>query len=1032
MSGAGGAQIGADDPFDTAALRAGVLAAWSSSPTRFREDVNTEDDLRRGGYADTWVAELLQNASDAAVAAGATGAAAGVRGRVRAEARDGELRVANTGAPLDAAGVAALAALRASAKRDVGGATGRFGVGFAAVLAVCSAPRLVTAAGAVAFSAERTAAEVAALGGAAADELARDPRVPALRLVWPADEEPPPDGYATEVRLLPDGPATAPDLLAELVRTCGDLLLALPALERVETGGTGLLPTETRTELTRTELPGGRVRITGPDAPREFLVVARGPVRWALPLSAGASGAAPHPDPDAGPGAGAGPGSGDEPADGVRPAPYGADAGEVLHAPTASAEALSLPARLLAPFPVDPDRRRIRADDPAADALVEQAASAYVELVRAVPPEHRTGLVPEPGFPRSPLDGRLRDAIATELARTPWLPAAAGADPGGDPGAGASPGAPSGLPLRRGCPSGHEAGAGPPTAPGTEPGTETPTELAPDRAESLDLGGDGADGLPELLAAADPAFGRLVGSGVVPPAGLAVERVGPSELARRLTGVSAPPPWWRELYTLLAPAVDTVPGLAAELGALPVPLADGRLAPGPAGVLLPDADTPPIPELRIADRDAVHPLLRRLGAADADRDALLAAPALHELVARSLDDAEAGLDTAPLAEAVLALLDTPSAERADWAGALALTDDEGHPARADELVLPDAAVAPLLDPEAPVGVLGDEWLEYGRDALVAAGVLDRFAVVPFDPEVLHDAEAYDGDEGPAVRDLDLVADDAWPAALALLAGDRGTRAAMLTGYTAWWLARNARIGGRLPSTWRLRSASALAGLYDPVPELDGGLDADETVLAAIGVRAAPAAGDADEAAELLDRLGDPDRTVTGEVAGAAHTALAAAVAAGELDLDDLDPPDRVRTLTGAVVPVGRAVVLDEPWVLPALGESPAVPGGDDPATLADLLDLPLASDRLAGTVRGTGSPVPWADLPEVVLACRALGVPVPDGDLVVHDRLVVDLGSGSPVAVPTWPGADGGWHASDPVRALVAALAATARATMIP
>jgi len=64
------------DPFGTAALRAGVLAAWADSPTRFREDANAEEDLRLGGYADTWCVELAQNAADAA-------RAAGVPGRVR-------------------------------------------------------------------------------------------------------------------------------------------------------------------------------------------------------------------------------------------------------------------------------------------------------------------------------------------------------------------------------------------------------------------------------------------------------------------------------------------------------------------------------------------------------------------------------------------------------------------------------------------------------------------------------------------------------------------------------------------------------------------------------------------------------------------------------------------------------------------------------------------------------------------------------------------------------------------------------------
>src|SRR5919202_2126438 len=122
---------------------------------------------------------------------------------MRVELRDGELAIANTGAPLDAAGVAALAALRASAKRDDPGSVGRFGVGFAAVLALSDAPRVVTAAGGVAFSAAATAAAVRALPGPAAELDRRDGRPPVLRLVWPTgpDEAPPPDGYATEGRL---------------------------------------------------------------------------------------------------------------------------------------------------------------------------------------------------------------------------------------------------------------------------------------------------------------------------------------------------------------------------------------------------------------------------------------------------------------------------------------------------------------------------------------------------------------------------------------------------------------------------------------------------------------------------------------------------------------------------------------------------------------------------------------------------------------------------------------------------------------
>src|SRR5262245_2776889 len=132
------------DPLGTAALRAAVLDAWAGSPTRFREDANAEEDLRLGGYADAWLVELAQNAADAA-------RAAGVPGRLAVTVLDGELRVANTGAPLDAAGVAALASLRASAKRDDPRAVGLFGVGFAAVIPLSDAPRIVSDGVGVAF-----------------------------------------------------------------------------------------------------------------------------------------------------------------------------------------------------------------------------------------------------------------------------------------------------------------------------------------------------------------------------------------------------------------------------------------------------------------------------------------------------------------------------------------------------------------------------------------------------------------------------------------------------------------------------------------------------------------------------------------------------------------------------------------------------------------------------------------------------------------------------------------------------------------
>ena len=99
----------------------------------------------------------------------------------------------------------------------------------------------------------------------------------------------------------------------------------------------------------------------------------------------------------------------------------------MLHAPTATAERLGLPARLIAPLPLEPDRRRVR-PGPAADAVLGAAAAAYLDLVRDTPPEQRMELVPRPGFPRSELDGQLRELLLDALRGAAWLPGAAGAE----------------------------------------------------------------------------------------------------------------------------------------------------------------------------------------------------------------------------------------------------------------------------------------------------------------------------------------------------------------------------------------------------------------------------------------------------------------------------------------------------------------------------------------------------------------------------------------------------------------------------
>ena len=214
----------ADDPFLTAELRARVLDAWAASPARFREDANAEEDYALGGYRDRVVVELAQNAADAAVRAN-------VPGRLRLRLRDGVLTAANTGAPLDAAGVEALSTLRASSKRD-SSSTGRFGVGFAAAVAVSDAPSIRSVTGAVRWSRSETLALAGELEPLAAEIAARSSHVPVLRLPFSSSDAPP-EGFVTEVVLpLRDDETIA--LVGRLLEETGAaLLLALPALASV-------------------------------------------------------------------------------------------------------------------------------------------------------------------------------------------------------------------------------------------------------------------------------------------------------------------------------------------------------------------------------------------------------------------------------------------------------------------------------------------------------------------------------------------------------------------------------------------------------------------------------------------------------------------------------------------------------------------------------------------------------------------------------------------------------------------------------
>jgi hypothetical protein len=192
-------------------------------------------------------------------------------------------------------------------------------------------------------------------------------------------------------------------------------------------------------------------------------------------------------------------------------------------------------------------------------------------------------------------------------------------------------------------------------------------------------------------------------------------------------------------------------------------------------------------------------------------------------------------------------------------------------------------------------------------------------------------------------------------------------------------------------------------------------DTDDALLAAAGVRTGLSVTDPSDANDLLARLADPARTVTPAVVHAAHTALAGA----DLDPAEVEPPVRVRAVTGGLVDAERAVVLDLPWLAAVLPAGELVSGGD-PAVLADLLDLALASERAAPELLSAdgGQTVRWAELTEVVAVCAAAGLTVPDRTLRLHEHLGVRH-DGAEYPVPFWVTADGTVHAADPVRAVV-------------
>ncbi|MFH5824828.1 sacsin N-terminal ATP-binding-like domain-containing protein [Georgenia sp. AZ-5] len=958
------------DDFGAAALRQAALATWATDPSRLRQDANLEEDHARGYYRDRVVVELAQNAADAA-------AAAGERGRLLLRlggGEDAELLAANTGAPLSADGVAALASMRASAKRAAG-MVGRFGVGFAAVRSVSDEITVASRRdggriAAVTFSLARTAAALteaaAGLPALATEVERRRGDLPALRLPFGTGDAEVPEGYVTAVRVRLRGPAEVAAVRSALADLSDAALLALPALGEVLIEIDGEPPRR----LAEVGRRWRTVRASGTldpallaDRPVEERERSGWSVTWAVPV-AGAGGAARG----------------------------------VVHAPTPTDEPCTLPALLIASFPLDPSRRHVAAGA-VTDLLVRRAGELYAELALGARDQPAGGgeggdggaaplaFVPT-GLPAGRLDGALHAAALDALRRTPLLP---------------------------------EVGTG---------------ELLAARAAQTLAGPVGQD--DAVLAALSPMVAGLVR---VPAAWAAQARVlgvetrDLGEVVEGLPAGGRSAGDWRRLYAALAPHAA---GRREALAALPVPLADGRIVRGARGSLLPSpavsalwrggggpeaggagplaADLAPVPAdavpadalavgavldadaaataahgaragvaralpgLRVVHPDAAHPALVTLGAVEADAVTVLRQEAVRAAV-DALDDADGDGRVPAVVAAVLdlaaeAVRENPDADLPAWLAGLPLPGPDGEPVPAAELVLPGSWAARVFDAldELDRAVLA----RWTPETLRAVGVRTDLVTTTVHDVVAEPEEedvvdgwreylaeladtlgpgAYVGDV-VVVADLDAVAEGAWPAVLARIAEDPDARAALLTpvrassggrpgqvapSYTAWWLREE------LGAPFAHPRARTRVPFLPPAPE---GLDRlDDAVLSAVG--AVRDLAELDAAGWEAYAGGWPaEGGVPLPEALAVWRALPGAPEGAEL------APAAVPALVGgaaAMVPAEEAVVAAPMWAqVRAVVPAPA----DAVGRVADLLDLD-AVDNLAPDAAGaTLSPTP--------------------------------------------------------------------------
>jgi hypothetical protein len=939
------------EAFGVARLREAALAAWTQHPVRFREDANTEEDHARGYYRDRVVVELAQNAADAAARAGIGGH---LELRLVTTDRGGVLVAANTGAPLDDAGVASLASLRASAKRDLGGSpVGRFGVGFAAVRSVADEITVGSVTGTVHFSLDEAAATLAVPARQVADlgaELAlRGPWIPLLRLPFDgaaarhAAYLPEPGGEWDTAVVLTLRDAEAVDQVRRQLDVDDTLLLALPALARVTLRVEDAPPRVIEDVADRWMIATGSGLLDAgllADRPVEERERAGWQITWAVRRRG-------------------------------EPGPAG-----VVHAPTPTDEPCTLPALLIGTFPLDATRRHV-APGPLTDALVASAGRVWAELLGRCATDPTA---PDPldllpaGLPAGPLDAALRSATLAATRETPLLVPA-----GGGPLRAPADATVLAGPLARAPAVVAALGAWWPALVHTPRSAHAVRLLEITAVDLSDL----IEGLPDLSP----------------------------ERARDLYGVfdAVVTAGLEELAMLPVPLVDgrTVRGVRGlvVVGALDADLL-ATLGQWGLRIVHPDAVHPLLGRLGAEHGDAAglldHPVLR---------DRVLDGGADHD--DEEYDAAADGQAVLSPAEVLLRLirvaLGTGELRPRTWWGEVLLPAHDGDLVPAHGLTVAGSDAAGWFDPEvlppADPG-LTDRW---GPEVLEAVGVRTSLRTVVIDVDEDTQTRELDGwddyreeigvgeevDELVAVADLDAVRPQAWPAALRALADGparhaltpvrlRG-RARAVPSYATWWLRTRADIGLGAPFALAGSVTHHLSAVLPPAPEPVAGLDPQ--VQRWLG-----GVGGADELdpqawADLLagHRVGDP---LPLSFAVAAWRAIAAHVGAGETGWADvaalpaLVGPGDAALRDADDVAVGSPMWAQHPAARPLL----IVPRGAV-GPVAETLDLRPAEERAAGRVTSTGEP---ADTPPAVRAV----FPAAPSTWVEHEDLRVD---GEPV-----------------------------------